>query len=305
MTSGSARVLLVVGSARSGTTFTASRVVAHTGAVGLPETHYWRSIIGRRPDLLVGRPSTSRWSRALTAAERRGPFLDGGFSPAELAHRLPAGGSSAVEVWRLLLSVGNLVVENTPRHLSWLPSLLDLPGHRALVVVRDPRAVVASLQQVDFSRSSDAAVLAARWNRDVALAERVQRRHGPELVQIVRYEDVVTGGEPANALGSLGIPAGGGGDPSGLLGRNEPWKQGAAGPADPARVDAWRDELEPDAVGLVEALCAASMARHGYPPSGTPRRPGLVERARSLQDLQVHLHHRMLAEFARRTRGWR
>jgi hypothetical protein len=45
------------------------------------------------------------------------------------------------------------------------------------------------------------------------------------------------------------------------------------GPVDPSRVGAWRLELSPSAVGLIELGCGRMMRQRGYQPSGLAARP--------------------------------
>lgn len=291
--------LLVVGTARSGTTLTARRVVEVVGGTALPETHFWRSIVGRRPDLLVGARSRRAWIRALLRACDRPEFRDGGFDPAALAARLPDRRLTAIEVWRAVLDGpdGHLVVESTPKHLLWLPALLRQPDHRAIAVVRDPRAQVSSMLRVPFRTTSDAAALALRWRIETLLALELARRHGTRLA-IVRYEDVVAGDQPGRALEQLGIRGGPGEGAAALVGPGEHWKALAEAPVDPRRVEGWTAELVDRDRVAVEAVTGDLLGELGYPPPVGANSGGALWRRAALEIVAAHWYHRSLAWLA-------
>lgn len=147
------------------------------------------------------------------------------------------------------------------------------PGARFIFMVRDPRAVVASLTRSNVHQSN-AFYGARRWVRDCEAGLALERSW-PESVLRVRYEDLVN--DPAGALEGicrfLNLPM-----ETGMLD-----EQSGGGPAygsyydeiharvgdapDAQRAEAWRVELASRDVAVIESICAETMSRLDYAPS--------------------------------------
>jgi hypothetical protein len=200
------RLVFVVGSPRSGTTFTASALGSLPGFVDLDEVQPWKAAI---PGLL-DRPDTEVANRLRTILER---------------------------VRRLGLARGLRGVEQTPETSFVLRAVLQAyPGAVAVHVIRDGRDVVTSLlergwlstersgsddarlafgsyarfwvepgREDEFSRVSDATRAAWAWRRYVTAAGAA-----PERTVEVRYEQLVA--DPAAAAApvaaAIGIESG-------------------------------------------------------------------------------------------------
>lgn len=187
--------MFVVGSPRSGTTFTGSALGSLAGFVDLDEVQPWKRAI---PRLVADGASDDEAARALRRVLQR--------------------------VRTLALATGLRGVEQTPETSFVLRAALRaFPDAVAVHVVRDGRDVVTSLlergwlsagrdgaddarlafgaqarfwvepgREAEFARASDARRCAWAWRRYVEAA-----RAGPERTVEVRYEDLVA--DPAAA----------------------------------------------------------------------------------------------------------
>ena len=187
------RLVFVVGSPRSGTTFTGSALGSLPGFVDLDEVQPWKAAIPR----LLGRPEEDVAPRLRSVLER---------------------------VRRLGLATGLRGVEQTPETSFVLGAALRAyPAAVAVHVVRDGRDVVTSLlergwlsaartgaddarhaygaharfwvepgREAEFTEVSDATRAAWAWRRYVSAAQAV-----PERTVVVRYEELVA--DPALA----------------------------------------------------------------------------------------------------------
>jgi hypothetical protein len=249
---GEERLVFVVGSPRSGTTFTGSALGSLPGFVDLDEVQPWKAAIPS----LIDRPV------------------------AEVAQRCRA----ILERVRLLgLARGLRGVEQTPETSFVLAAALAAyPGSVAVHVVRDGRDVVSSLlergwlsagrtgaddaklafgpharfwvepgREAEFTSVSDATRCAWAWRRYVTAASSV-----PERTVELRYEDVVA--DPFEAArpvaDRLGVPPH---DVAAALGR-----------AHDRSLGRWRRDLSADQLADVEQEAGETLVAHGYALSG-------------------------------------
>lgn len=188
------------------------------------------------------------------------------------------GGRSA-DVWDLFAAIvatlagdAPIVGEKTPEHLLWCEHLARVwPDLRVLLVVRDPRAVVASNLAVPFGMSRPG-LLAERWRADQRLVVEAERSLGPRALRL-RYEDVVADPDGARRRIADHLGVGHDIDPSGgaRYVAWETWKSRVDEPVTDVRVDAWREVLTERDVALVERICADSMTVFGYRPESSRR----------------------------------
>lgn len=155
---------------------------------------------------------------------------------------------------------------------EYLPALLDAQV-RAVAVVRDPRAVVASANHgryLDLVGDRYPLLMLVRlWRKSVAHALRA-RSH--PLGQLVRYEDVAT--DPASSLDGIARGLGLDPFPEGLMDRplldhtGQPWTGnssfGDKPGVDVASTMAWRSLLDPGAARFVEACTHPELRALGY-----------------------------------------
>ena len=248
------RLVFVVGSPRSGTTFTGSALGSLPGFVDLDEVQPWKAAI----PTLVGRPDDEVGVRLRRILER---------------------------VRRLGLARGLRGVEQTPETSFVLPAvLLAYPEAVAVHVVRDGRDVATSLlergwlsversggddaglaygaharfwvepgREEEFARVSDATRAAWAWRRYVTSAGAV-----PERTVEVRYEQLV--GDPAAAAApvaaALGVDAGIVAD---VFARAHDTSAGR-----------WRRDLTAEQLADVEREAGAQLVALGYELSSTP-----------------------------------
>jgi len=151
------------------------------------------------------------------------------------------------------------VLEKTPPNvhvMNWV--LACFPEAQFLHIVRDPRAVVSSMQEAREARLGRATVEqgARFWNTLVGEAVRKGQRMAPGRFLQVSYEELLA--QPAAAFGRilefLEEPA-------------EPLLAFVERETDRSRAGRWRDLLPDQDVGLVEQLCGELMRELGYEPS--------------------------------------
>lgn len=151
------------------------------------------------------------------------------------------------------------VLEKTPPNvnvMNWV--LACFPDAQFLHIVRDPRAVVSSMQEAREARLGRATVEqgARFWNTLVETARRKGSGMPPGHYLEVRYEALLADppAEFARILRFLGEPA-------------EPLLAFVERETDPTRAERWRDLLSEGDVRRVERSCAGLMRDLGYEPS--------------------------------------
>lgn len=242
------RLVFVVGSPRSGTSFTGRALGSLPGFVDLDEVQPWKAAI---PDLL-GKPD-----EVVAPSLRR--ILD--------------------RVRRLGLAGGLRGVEQTPETSFVLAAALRAyPQALAVHVVRDGRDVATSLlergwlsvertgsddarlpfgpyarfwveegRRTEFTQVSDATRAAWAWRRYVTAAGAV-----PERTVVVRYEQLVS--DPAAAAGPVAA----------RLGVDPGLVTSAFARAHDTSAGRWRRDLTPDQLADVEREAGAELAALGY-----------------------------------------
>jgi hypothetical protein len=296
--------VFLCGASRSGTTLAATLVEQLTGRRMTPETHYF-------DDLRVRfRQGVTRPLRAAEFDRVEAEFM-------ALSH-LPYGhGGQAGAGWlksgELQREIGGREVpldrvfhaylalearragqpwggEKTPRHLFRIAEILEVfPDARLLVMVRDPRAVVASYSAWSRSTMADdpdaaqANVIAERrrvahsfhpvtaallWRAAWNAAKDARETLGAARVRVQSFERLVA--EPEEQLDSLARWLGNAGRVGGAripvtnssFDRNDP----AAGPQR-AAIDRWRSLLTPGEVRAVEQAARGALRAAGYEPA--------------------------------------
>ena len=242
------RLVFVVGSPRSGTTFTGSALGSLSGVVDLDEVQPWKVAI---PGLL-GRPEEEVAARLRSVLER---------------------------VRRLGLATGLRGVEQTPETSFVLGAALRAyPQAVAVHVVRDGRDVVTSLlergwlsaartgaddarqaygaharfwveagREAEFTEVSDATRAAWAWRRYVSAAQTV-----PERTVVVRYEALVA--DPAAAAAPVAERLGVALDPVAE----------AFSAVHDRSAGRWRRDLTAEQVADVEREAGETLAALGY-----------------------------------------
>ena len=278
------RLFFIVGCGRSGTTLLKSMLAAHPGVYLPPETFFFSSVRPRFPGAAQAavderlRYICSRWW-----------MRDAGLDRAELERQLEFADQSAERDspdWHamFLASLSALtpagewlaIGEKTPAHVLVAEELLDaFPECRVIQVVRDPRAVLSSYRKVKVG-TNEAVAVAREWMAATEVHRRL--REHPRATQ-VHYESMVT--EPESVLRGLcehlRIPF----DPE-MMRFHERSDAGYAAeqthhaatrrPVFQDRMQAWRKELPPQQLAMLEARLGNRLADFGYEPSqGLPK----------------------------------
>jgi hypothetical protein len=172
--------------------------------------------------------------------------------------------------------------------LEFLPTLARaFPDAKFIIVERDPRAVIASLQAMadrDPTQAAHAPSYLRHWRKGIVLARRfaADAALGPRLA-IVRYEDVVADlAAHARLCRFLDLVESAAPDlrraPDRIAGGE--WlgnsSFGALHGVSPASLDRWRDNLTPAAVAAAEIMCGPEMMRAGYAASLAEPAPGAL-----------------------------
>lgn len=278
---------LLVGAPRSGTTWLQRMLLAHSACCGGQESHFLASFSKVRQDFDRKRdlPRPHGLAAYLTRDELLEALRD--LWIRTFAETIAAKPSATV------------LLEKTPDHAVHLDFAAELlPGCRAIHLVRDSRAVAASLLRAsrepwgrDWAPRTPRAA-AERWLECVEAAERSGARFGAARFLSLRYEALheAPSRELARVLGFLGISGSekeaarlveavgdaGTGEESGAIRlrgelRDHPPHE-PAGFVGEGRVDGWRGTLGWRGERQVWSITRSAMERLGYSRHGW--RPG-------------------------------
>lgn len=279
-----ARPVFVVGMGRSGTTLLRLILNAHPDLAMLSETWWGTRVWDRRWGFPMRDPVEPFRTRLLDSfiglldAPNRGDFpLDfkryrAGVlaGPAGLDRFLSVLG----DVWREAEGKPRWG-EKTPVHIWHLHILHKIyPKMRAVHIVRDPRATVASLIEAPFTKLTDPLALAWDWQRSV---QRALDLESQLPLTTVRYEDLVSRPEKTvqAICGAVDLVF-----DARMLDHSrhadryiprQPWMSNVRRPLSTAGVDRWRQVMDADDLLYVEATTAHLMHRLGYE-TESPRR---------------------------------
>ena len=161
-------------------------------------------------------------------------------------------------------------IDHTPENIRYTLLLRRLfPDARFVHLVRDPRAVAASMLQLEWG-PTDVDDMARKWMVNLALGLTAEADFGPEVVRRVSYEDVVR--DPEAVLRPLAawldleynpVMATGGRFEVPEWSRAQHRLVGR--PPDPARLERWRETLTPRQIARIESITCDAQARLGYP----------------------------------------
>lgn len=271
--------IFIVGCGRSGTSLLRRFLNQHP-QVGIPLESLFiidylraspRIPIERMLNLLVREPELAEWG-----VRPRPEDVQGSRNAAEAIDRL----HQLYLAPRGKLRWG----QKTPRFVRELPLLqAHFPAARFVHLVRDPRAVAASLIRSNVHRST-AYYAARRWRMDVDFGLAYEKA-APDRVLRLAYEELVT--DPERTLRRVCQFCGLEFDPVMLAS-----PQGDAAeyssfyaqihahvdrPATKAFVDRWAGDLSAEQVALIEAVAGERMDQLGYAPAATVAadRPGV------------------------------
>jgi hypothetical protein len=267
-------VFFIGGAARTGTSLAYAAICSDPALHPiLPEAKYLRHLI-----------RAHRYAQAAFETETREYFAHPEGLRAFTASQIAA----ICDALRLRFPETRHQAFKNPESTPHLPDFLDvLPDARAIVMVRDPRAVVASLHAIHDAQAAlgieswvtrcgrDAAALAHAYNSFYAPISNLADKHLYKRMLTLRYEDLVTSpGKWFERLADFtGLDiAGFAANP---VWRNELrqdtsdavtlWRGPLWGKAVSAsRVDTWREALTEDEISAIGEVCAPYLAGFGY-----------------------------------------
>lgn len=272
--------VFIVGMPRSGTTLVASILNASDELAITPETDYfpnhWRTcerggctLDPSRYRAYVRRVLESSEFSRLGMSEGEAEELIG-----KITAQPPSHGTllNLVLGWYARRNGKARWGEKTPAHALFVPEILSLfPDARIVHVVRDPRDVLLSLQQVPWGERGNMVQRVRKWRQCLEIPERAGVTGG-KYVRVLYEELLQTPEEEVRRLcGGAGITY----TPS-LLdfhsstdlpfdGETEPWKRRAQQPLDPTNTRKWVRAMPSEDIAAVELLAREQLRRLGYP----------------------------------------
>lgn len=290
--------IFIVGANRSGTTLLRLILNAHSRIAVPDELIYFDSYLAGIP--------VERWRNPGLSSEAYEAFVDRFLSKncrpldeldrGQLKKEILAGRPDFKRPYRCALEAWARHYgkerwgEKTPGNLFYADVILDMfPEARFLYVVRDPRAGVASMQEVSFFPDDVIFNALSRRKHDTE-GRALLERHVPSAQRrTVQYEDLVRDPEAStrSMCHFLDEPF----EPQMLRFHEkadrymkekakQSYNAAATRPITDDRIDAWKDQLTLDQVATVEHVCADIMRGFGYAPTGG--RPSLATQGRIL-----------------------
>lgn len=165
--------------------------------------------------------------------------------------------------------------EKTPHNLFYADVLADMfPAARFLYLIRDPRAVVRSMNKIDYF-SRDTAINALNWRLAATRGREILTASVPAHQRMtVRYEDIVLDTEQhlQRICAFIGVSF----EPSMLEFHKKSREFMPSLIRTPTvtrsvtskHADKWKTDLSPSEIGLIESLCSGQMRTLGYEPIG-------------------------------------
>ncbi|MEM9001241.1 MAG: sulfotransferase [Bacteroidota bacterium] len=178
-------------------------------------------------------------------------------------------------------------IDHTPSNILHFEALNRLfPESKFVFIVRDPRAVYASVKKLDWGANS-ALRLSDLWSQYVVMYYSLKQLH-PKRVLLVKYEDIVS--DPASFVQQICIFTGLDYEESILKGGGFKLPKYTAAQhtlvgktLTKDRIDKWKQKISEKEVLLIESKCNLLMSSFGYHFSRTKRyKVGVKDRIKSL-----------------------
>jgi hypothetical protein len=307
--------IFVGGCGRSGTTLLASLLAGHSRVVAPPEAQFLVEgmAAARRAD---GDVSTAFAALVKDSWRFRlwdlpdslpGELAGGGMGPSEIM-----AGLARAYAERSAAPAADRWVDHTPMNIGFAPTLLaEFEGAPLVHIVRDPRAVIASVLPLDWGPATARA--GARWWLSVIAMGLAAEASFPGRVVRVGYEELVRdpGGTLERLCPALGLefePAMAGASEVSLPSYTHGQHALVGSAPDPTRIDAWRQKLSAAEVATIEAEVRDVPTMLGYeldgqaPVIGAPGSPGEFLGG-ALRTARQRLRHRSRIRRASRRDG--
>lgn len=287
------RPVFVGGCPRSGTTLLRSMLNAHP-VLALPrETHFVIEAYRRRATFGDLRDEHNRRRLARWIVTRKRTQFDRLEVPrdravAALSAAPPTVGSLVGTALKLYADRFDKPRwgDKRPVHVQEMPALLDMfPDAQFIAIVRDPRAVVASMKKLGWLDSWYDGTVAGgvdRWLYAVRAGRQALRRFREDQLLEIRYEDLVD--DPAGVLSHvctfLGLSDDGlgamlefhRGDTDIPTPQRSRYHPKLMQPVTDAALQSWNSVLTLEEVAFIEQTTSREMAHYGY----EPRRNGVA-----------------------------
>ena len=288
------RPIFLVGCPRSGTTLLSVMLHAHPRIAMPPETRFLLPVYRERATFGDLRdPGNKRRLAKRITAPRKSRFKDLGLDRRETIQAIvdapPTIGSAAGTVWREFAHSRGKARwgEKRPAYWEAVDVVLRLfPDAQLIHLVRDGRACFASLKQLEWWERSSITTMTT-WTLAQQELNRAGRHLPAQQYHRLRYEDLLADPEPeldrlCRFLGEDFDPAmlEFGEAAADIVPERKSWHERTRGALDEARVEAWRDVLDPEELGLFEHVAGRALRAEGYEPSGAGRRPSPAAIAR-------------------------
>ncbi|MEM7142765.1 MAG: sulfotransferase [Actinomycetota bacterium] len=263
--------LFVGGCERSGTTLVGRILAERLSLVAVPEA-YFHAVAFRR----FGRDVVA--SLGLRHRRRR----SWGLAATHPADRLTAVLVDRLSILQAAAGVERTrgTVESTPENVEIGSELLaTFPDAHIVHLVRDPRAVVASLRRMDFGPCT-AQECARLWKQRVASGLALEATH-PDRVHRLRFEDLILPRADLGPLGRLAPLIATDFDPDRqvMIDHTSASIQSRSGDEPDLRaLWAWRRRLSMTDIAIVEHECGELMRLFGYARDGLPDGRGSTRR---------------------------
>jgi len=298
--------IFVVGSPRSGTTLLQLLLDAHPNIAILGELHYFDQILQlkRVVPLIDSRPNIEHLLALLMNTDNIPyipsiePILD------TVKQKLINAKKPTYEkLYRLLMEeyartqTKKRFGEKTPANVRYLDRLVDIfPNARIIRILRDPRAVVASMVRMPWT-ANDVVINALKWKCDILYSAQFKRKICMSYMEI-KYEALVSNVE--QQLRSI----------CEFIGeeysddmlefykhskahiKNEPWKDGVYKPMNSSATDRWRNELSQAQIYVIEKIAGPLMQKLGYEESKSSLRTKLELPLISLSESVRYLEYK-------------
>ena len=298
--------IFIVGMPRSGTTLLTSMLSAHPRIAIAPETHYLSYWIREYRTLnLTSLKDFELFWQALSRSQRFSYFgIDANKTRERILAKGPPSHHHILSGW--LEEYANNINkprwgEKTPLHYQSLEHILTwFPNARVIWMLRDPRAVTASLQKVPWA-SNYIHIHAQQWQASLTRFEQIWQKDS--RVQLLCYETLVQ--QPEKSLKTLCQFLGETYTPAMLTARSEThtplinrqgWAvqhlQSALQPVSASAINKWRQALASHQIEIIDSLTFPAAANYGY--TAETSTPGNYARfALILEKLQVKLDRKL------------
>ncbi|MEO0679940.1 MAG: sulfotransferase [Pseudomonadota bacterium] len=280
------RIVFLTYLSRSGSTLLGRLLQERLSVCVTPEGSFPSELLGLdgfAAPVFDGPDAAARYARGLRASSK---LWNWRLDLEEIARGLPTWPATGPDLLRAILiafrdrwSPGDaVIVYKGDPVVSWTvpEALAAIPEARALHMLRDPRAVLASQRRSEFSYAGGRfSYSVAHTADDWAKSEAQAARGGPREA-VLRYEALVEDADAAldglaPFLGAERRPAPRAGGFAELIPEAERGlHRNLAKPPNRDSLETWRQALPPRDVGLLQAMTAEGLARQGYAPAEAP-----------------------------------